>query len=173
MEKKRNLLCKCSFCGSAYRGFQVQVEPNTICNMLQNAIEKVFLIRYDIKGCSRTDSKVHAKEFYFNFITEKSEKLYKTENIPKALNTYLPSDIVVLDCKEVEKDFHSRYFCLGKEYIYIIKNTKNKDPFDYDRVLYYNRPFNEKLVNQAAQLFVGEHDFSAFCSKYCNIENRV
>ena len=101
----RNLLLEICYDGSQYHGWQVQKNALTVQEVFQNAVEKVFCSRLDVKGCSRTDSGVHANSYFVSFRTDKN---IETEKVIMALNTYLPKDVAVLSCKEVEDDFHPR-----------------------------------------------------------------
>ena len=67
----KNFLLEISYKGGAYHGWQVQSNAVTVQEKLQDAIEAVFGKREDVKGCSRTDSGVHANVFCCNFRTEK------------------------------------------------------------------------------------------------------
>lgn len=149
------------FNGYRYHGFQVQKNAITITEVVQNAIEKVFKKRYDIKGCSRTDAMVHANMYCITFFTEQQ---IPCERVVIALNMHLPPDIAVINCKEVEKDFHPRYSCKGKRYIYKIHNSRIKEPFLYHLVYEYPYPLDDALLNNASKAFIGTHDFAAFCS---------
>ncbi len=73
---------------------------------------KIFKIKVNIIGCSRTDAGVHAKEFYFNIHLDNFR--VSCVNIKNALNTYLPYDIRILDVFYVDEKFHSRYDALKK-----------------------------------------------------------
>ncbi len=165
-----NYLCRCSFVGTGYRGFQVQVQDNTVCHKLQDAIQKVFLERYDVKGCSRTDSGVHANEFYFNF---HAQKPYTGQCLYRALNSFLPPDIRVNFAKEVPEEFHARYDSLGKEYIYLMHIAPTNDPFYEGRAFWQRRQPNVQLLASQAQDFVGQYDFSSFCGKRSDVEDKV
>ena len=61
-------------------------------------------------------------------------------------------------------DFHARYSCKAKEYIYKIHNSESKNPFATDLEYHYKRPIDVELLRKAAQNFVGTHDFKSFCS---------
>ena len=90
-----------------------------------------------------------------------------------ALNSNLPRDIAVVDCREVDDDFHPRYSCKSKEYIYKIYNGRIRNPFDADYALHYNRPIDAEYLNREAQAFVGEYDYSGFCSANSDVEDTV
>ena len=113
----KNYLLQISYNGSAYHGWQVQDNAVTVQEKLQDSIEAVFGKREDVKGCSRTDSGVHANKFCCSF---KSEREIPVERIPSALNTNLPLDIAVEKCTEMPLGSHARYDCKGKEYVYKI-----------------------------------------------------
>ncbi len=166
----RNLLITIKYDGSAYHGWQVQKNALTVQEVFQNAVEKVFLSRLDVKGCSRTDTGVHANMYCVSLKTDMDIAPY---GIIMALNSNLPRDIAVVDCREVDDDFHPRYSCKSKEYIYKIYNGRIRNPFDADYALHYNRPINAEYLNREAQAFVGEYDYSGFCSANSDVEDTV
>ena len=166
----RNLLITLRFDGSAYHGFQVQQNAVSICEQFQNAVEKIFEIRYNIKGCSRTDAGVHAEMFCLSM---KIDSDIPTENLMRALNTALPYDIAVTAVRDVPDDFHARYSCIYKTYRYIIYNAPHKDPFRPTRVYHYPRPLDVELLDTCARDFEGKHDFSAFCAAGSSVKDTV
>ncbi len=166
----RNLLLTLRYNGENYHGWQIQPNGNTVQQELCNAFKKLSGNDENIIGCSRTDAGVHANMFCCNVRTECQ---VSAEKIPSALNFYLPSDIAVFDCQEVDYDFHARYNCKGKEYVYLIYNGKQRNPFYENRAMYYPFSLDAQMLNQEAQSFVGVHDFSAFCSAGTEIEDKV
>lgn len=157
----RNLLFNISYNGTNYHGYQVQNNAITVAQTLQNAIEKVIKVRQDIVGCSRTDAKVHANNYYFNM---KTESKIPTDKFVIALNSVLPDDICIKNCREVSNSFHARYNCTSKEYIYKIWNNKIKNPFLKDLALHYKIPIDVMYMNKCAKEFIGTYDFKSFCS---------
>lgn len=166
----RNLLVTISYDGSAYHGWQIQKNAVTVQEVFQKAMRKVFCENIDIKGCSRTDSGVHANMYCLSFKTEKN---IPCDNIIRALNTYLPKNIAVTSCKEVEPDFHARYSVKSKRYVYKIHNGKIRNPFLEKYAFHYRYPIDEKYLNEEAQAFLGTHDFSGFCSANSDVEDTV
>lgn len=158
------------FDGTNYCGWQVQKNGISIQQTLQDALQKVLNERPDVMGCSRTDSGVHANNFYVNF---KSENPLECEAILRALNFYLPHDIAVLECHDMPIDFHARYSALGKEYIYKIYNGKIRNPFNEKYALYYPYKIDCDLINKAAVYFIGKHDFKAFMAKGSSVKDTV
>ncbi len=166
----RRLLVTIRYDGSAYHGYQVQNNALTVQEVFQNAVEKVFGKRLDVKGCSRTDSGVHANMYCISFDTDMN---ISTESVILALNTYLPDDIAAFDCKEVSFDFHPRYNCKSKEYLYKIYNGKYRNPFYSKYSLWYRWELDAEYLNKEAQAFVGKYDYLGFCSVKSDVEDSV
>ena len=157
----RNLLLKISYDGKNYHGWQVQDNAVAVQSVFQEALEKVICEKTDIKGCSRTDSGVHALEYAVSFKTTRD---IPCMNLVYALNRFLPPDIAAISCEEVSEDFHARYSCKGKEYVYKIWNSPVRNAFMADRVHNFRYPMDIEKMNKAAQYFIGKHDFTSFCT---------
>ena len=166
----RNLLLTISFDGSAYHGWQVQENAVTVQQTLQDAWETVCRSRDNVIGCSRTDAGVHANMYCCNFRTQSE---IPCEKIISALNANLPDDISVSACCEVPYEFHARYDCKSKEYIYKIWNRPEKNPFLYKYSLHYKYPLDEKFLDSQAKQFIGKYDYSAFCAAGSSVEDTV
>ncbi len=166
----RNLKLKLMYNGKAYHGWQVQSNADTVQGRVENAIESVFGFHHTVYGCSRTDAGVHANEYFCNFRTEKN---IPCESVVKALNANLPDDIAVFECEEVDDDFHSRFNCQSKRYVYKIWNTQVKNPFQTYTAYHYKYKLDEKVLDEAAKSFIGTYDFSAFCSSGSSVEDTV
>ena len=163
------LLLTLQYDGTRYHGWQVQPNGITVQETLQNALERVTGQRPDVSGCSRTDSGVHAKRFY---CTVQCPDKFTGDQLRKALNAVLPDDIAVLAYREVSDEFHPRYSATGKRYVYYIWNGAVRSPFWKDHSLYMRTPLDEKKLNDTASLFIGTHDFSAFCSAGSSVEDK-
>lgn len=157
----RNLKVIMSYRGTRYHGFQRQDNAVTIQEVVEKAVSSVLNENVKINGCSRTDTGVHAKNFCFSV---KTNSLIPAKNFVRGVNGRLPDDISILSCEEVSEDFHARFSCKAKEYIYLLHCSESKNPFMTDLALHYRRPFNIELIKKAAGEFVGTHDFKAFCA---------
>lgn len=166
----KNLVFRCCYDGNGFYGFQVQPHHRTVAGELGRALSDLFGEETKVVGCSRTDSGVHAKEFFFSV---KTNSTIPCENIVRALNTMLPCEIGVFDCTEMPPDFHPRFDCTRKTYSYHIWNSRQPNPFLRGRALFYPYPLDEVLLNEAARQFLGEHDFSAFMSSGSQVKDRV
>lgn len=159
--KLRNILLNISYDGSNYHGWQIQKNAISVQEVFQKALYKIIKEKTDIKGCSRTDSFVHANMYCVNFTTS---NLIKPQNLIYALNSVLPDDVSIKNAIEVPLDFNARYSCLEKEYIYKIWNNKIKNPFIAKYALHYWYNIDIDLLNESTKYFLGEHDFTSFAT---------
>lgn len=157
----RNLLITISYDGRRYHGWQIQENALAVQQVFQEALYQVIGETADIKGCSRTDSGVHANMYC---ISVKTRRTIPCERLLAALNRFLPKDMAVLGCREAPMDFHARYSCVGKEYIYKIWNHPVRNPFLDGYAFHYWYPLPVELLHQSAQDYVGRHDFTSFCT---------
>lgn len=166
----RNLLLTIRFDGTAYHGWQVQENAVTVQQTLQDAFARICQSRDNVTGCSRTDSGVHANMYCCNIRTENT---IECDKLVTAMNAVLPDDIAVINCCEVDYDFHARYDCRSKEYIYQIWNSANKNPFLGRYSLQHKYPLDEKMLDAQAKQYIGTYDFKAFCSAGSSVEDTV
>lgn len=157
----RNLKVIMTYKGTAYHGYQKQDNAVTIQETVEKCVSRVLDTETSITGCSRTDAGVHANQYCFSVLTERE---IPDRNFVRGINGYLPSDISLLSCEEVPLDFHARYSCKGKEYLYLIHNSECRNPFAEDLQYHYRRKMDLDLIRRAAEYFVGTHDFRSFCS---------
>ena len=170
------ILLKIRFVGTNYAGYQVQNNAPTVQGELCRAAEQLFGGRCDVTGCSRTDSGVHANVFCAAVTghgTQSLETTVPTDKIPRAMNAFLPPDIAVISAEEVEDRFHPRYDVKSKEYVYFIQNGGERNPFMADRCLFYPKRLDVERMNEAAQMFVGEHDFATYMAAGSKVESTV
>ena len=156
----RNLKICISYNGAAYHGWQRQDNNITVQQVFEDTMSRILGEKITAHGCSRTDAGVHAREF---FITVRTENAIPCSGLIKAMNGLLPDDIAVIGCEEADEDFHARFSALGKEYVYIVNTSPVRDVFGSKLALHYPYPLDEKRLDKAAKLFVGKHDFGAFC----------
>lgn len=166
----RNFKVMMSYLGTNYHGFQRQDNAVTVQETVEDAVYKLTGEKVPIFGCSRTDTGVHANEFCFSV---KLESNITERGVVFGLNGILPDDISIKSAEIAPDGFHARYDCKGKEYIYLIHNSEIKNPFYLDRAYRSWYPIDEKLLDGAAKVFVGTHDFKSLCSTECDKENTV
>ncbi len=168
-----------SFLGTAYCGYQVQPNVPTVQGALNQAAIQLFGYECDVVGCSRTDSGVHANQFFAALSRKGEDSLDTTIPIQKAteaLNVYLPNDIVIRNVSLVDKAFHPRYDVIAKEYMYCIWNSKTGNPFLYDRAWHYPRYIDEVSISNmclAAKALEGTHDFASYMASNSSVKDTV
>ena len=161
----RNIRITLAYRGTAYHGWQVQQNARSVCAAFQDGVEVVLGRRYDVKGCSRTDAGVHAGGFVLSVLCpEEDAPGIPCGALQKALNNVLPRDMAVLSCADAPAEFHPRYDCVAKRYLYRVWNSPVKNPFLEDLALQYRYLIREELAAEAARQFLGEHDFTSLCA---------
>ena len=155
----RNIKLIIEYDGKDFDGWQKQPNKLNIQGEIERAIQEITGEEVELIASGRTDAGVHALGQVANFKTNSSIPL---EKIPIALNTKLKRSIRILDAKEVEERFHSRYNCKKKTYQYIINNSKNGTAIYRNLEYHFPQPLDVEKMNQAIQYFIGEHDFKGF-----------
>jgi tRNA pseudouridine38-40 synthase len=152
-----------SYNGSAYSGFQIQQNANTVQAESERALEIFFRKKFFLTGSSRTDAGVHAHVNFFHFDVDEHYPKEQLERIIYHLNAILPGDIVFKKIFQVPKEFHARFDALYRTYHYHI--YREKDPFVAHSAYYYPYILDQALLQSAANLILGHHDFSSFAKR--------
>lgn len=165
----KKIILKIAFDGTEYHGWQIQPNCKTVQSVLQDALETMLKKKTIVTGCSRTDAGVHAKEFYCHFMCG--------DNVPdeaflKGLNSLLPKDIAVLSAEKAEDEFHARYSCLKKTYIYNYY-FGTKDPFKSRYSVNIKKKPNLAYAEKFCKSIIGTHDFIAFSGSKRSVESTV
>ncbi len=166
----RSFLICIFYDGTEFCGYQIQDNGRTVGGVMLTALKRVFGEVLNVSGCSRTDSGVHALNYFISF---KADTRMSPETVVKALNANLPDDVSVKSCREVADDFHARYSVISKEYEYRMYTAESKSPFMRNHALYLKYPLNVELLNKAAKSFVGTHDFCSFMASGSKITDTV
>lgn len=166
----KRILLTLGYDGTNYHGWQIQPNAFTVQEAVQDALFKLFGKPIGVTGCSRTDSGVHAREFCCHLDCD--------DNIPdnaflRGLNSMLPPDIAIKNCKEVAPDFHARYASTGKTYVYRILNSNEKDQFLSRYSWQIERRLCTQKMNEFCEKIVGTHDFYGFSSSGRTVEDTV
>lgn len=158
--------------GYGFAGYQVQPNARTVQLELERVLTKMHkgtIVRVVASG--RTDAGVHATGQVIHFDTDLQ---FPIERWQQALNVQLPGDIRVVSVEEVSSDFHARYGTSGKVYRYKWGLGDVESPFKRHYVVYMPgaNPDIERM-REAAQAFLGTHDFTSFCSARTEVIDRV
>ena len=157
----RYLRLMLAYDGSEFSGWQIQPDAQTIQGMLASAIGRLTGEKVLPQGSGRTDAGVHALAQVATFSTESP---IPVGNWVTALNDILPASIRVLEVAEAPAEFHARKSARAKTYRYRMYRAAIYPPFLARYVWHYPYPLNETMMQQAAGLVLGEHDFTSFAA---------
>ncbi|MGK5094138.1 tRNA pseudouridine(38-40) synthase TruA [Deltaproteobacteria bacterium TL4] len=164
-ETPQNWLLLLSYEGTSYHGWQIQPQCNTIEGELEKAILRLTQESVKVLGAGRTDAGVHALNQTASFCSNAS---FTAAQWQRALNSLLPSSIVVKHVLSVPETFHARHSAVGKRYRYLIYNRPYPSPFACHSSWWIPRALDLSAMRQAASFLLGEHDFSSFRAASCS-----
>ncbi len=158
----RNVRLDICYDGTKYKGWQrLPGETGTIQAKLETALSRILDEPIEITGSGRTDAGTHAKGQVANFHCHST---MPCQEILRQLRMYLPGDIGIYSCKNVSERFHARLNAKTKTYCYRLWNSEAPCVFERRFVYVDPRPVDLVRMQTAAEQFLGEHDFSAFCA---------
>lgn len=151
---------KLAFNGTAYHGWQVQPNAITVQQVVGEALGMILRHDTEITGCGRTDTGVHASEFYGHFEVTPALTPFACSRLTSKLNAFLPKDISIQDIFPVPADAHARFSALARTYEYRISRKKN--PFLREFAYHYTQPLDLEKMNACATILKEYQDFSCF-----------
>ena len=158
----RNVRLDICYDGTRYRGWQrLTGNDNTIQSKLETALSRILGETIEISGSGRTDAGTHAMMQVANFHCNST---MPADEILRQLRMYLPEDIGIYSCKNVSPRFHARLNAKTKTYRYRVWNSDKPCVFDRRYVYICREHFDLPSMRIAAEKFLGEHDFSAYCA---------
>ena len=159
------------FDGAPYMGWQRQGHGASVQQAIEEAIERVTGETTVVHAAGRTDAGVHALGMRAHSDIEKAIEPFR---LMEAINAQLrPEPIAILACETVDDDWHARFSCIGREYIYRITNRRAPLALESRRAWKVPQPLDADAMHAAAQRLVGLHDFTTFRSAHCQSESPV
>lgn len=161
-----------SYLGSEFYGWQKQVGQTTVQSCIEDCFSLILREQIEVTGCGRTDTGVHASEYYLHF-----DALHDPQPHLARINKFLPSSIAIHQIFPVHESAHARYDASSRTYIYVIDYQKN--PFRRGLTWYFPKAadLDAILLQQAADLISTYQLFEPFCktnsgskSKRCMIQ---
>ncbi|WP_170005468.1 tRNA pseudouridine(38-40) synthase TruA [Pseudopontixanthobacter vadosimaris] len=159
------------FDGTPFMGLQRQAHGPTV----QQAVEEAILavtgedVRLHVAG--RTDAGVHALAMRGHVDVEKPFAPFR---LMEAVNAKLrPDPVAVIACEQKPGDWHARFSCTGRSYLYRIANRRAPLALDRGRMWHLARPLDDRAMHRSAQALVGRHDFTTFRSAHCQSASAV
>jgi tRNA pseudouridine38-40 synthase len=154
--------------GQNYHGWQSQPDGNTVQDKLERALaEFVGLPRGAAAAtvcAGRTDAGVHALNQVVHFDAPVSREIFSWV---RGVNRYLPEDIAVQWAQNVESDFHARNGARGRKYAFLVRESAARPAIEAGLCGWVFRPLDIERMRAAAQVLIGEHDFSSFRASAC------
>jgi tRNA pseudouridine38-40 synthase len=163
--KTQRYFIELSFNGANYHGWQIQKNAISVQEILNNCLSTILRQPTETTGCGRTDTGVHAKQFFAHFDTGEfmvhgSWFMENNGSLLRSLNAILPDDIAVKNIYPVAAHAHARFDAILRTYEYHIHF--NKDPFKQGYSWELRDIPDIGLMNQAAEILTGYTDFSCF-----------
>lgn len=153
------LVLELAYKGTNYHGWQIQPGDLSVQAVLQEKISVLTHMETNLVGCGRTDTGVHAKQYYAHFDLPQSGAKIPDK---KSLNAILPPDISIKSIYHVPDDFHARFDAISRKYIYRIQFFK--DPFQCGDCFYFKETGSLSLpkLNECGSIILELNDFSSF-----------
>ncbi len=166
----RNFKLIIAYDGSGYYGWQVQQGRRTVQETVEQALATILKQDVRITASGRTDTGVHALGQVANFTTSSS---IPEEGLLRALNSLLPSDLAVTDVEVADVNFHARRMAKAKSYAYVMDTSRIMSPLLSRYALHVPGPIDVESMNRAAQMLLGEHDFSSFMGSGSGVKTTI
>ena len=160
-----------SYNGAPFFGWQVQPEQPSVQETLETALSLLLKEKVAVTGCGRTDTGVHARDYFAHFDCNTPMSVADCAQLCFRLNSFLPKEIAIQRIYAVADDFHARYDATSRTYRYYV--SVQKDPFSIDRSYYVGVPLDVELMNRAAALLLGVHDFTSFSKVHTQVNNFI
>jgi tRNA pseudouridine38-40 synthase len=156
--------------GTDFHGWQIQGELRTVQAELTKALSLIDGRTVVVHGSGRTDAGVHAEGQVANVNLQRE---ITPEKLRAAINGNVGKDLRVIGAEIVAGDFHARYSALAKTYLYRVVNGPVISPFWLRYAHHDARPLAIPPIRQSAELFLGEHDWTAFSAAQSDAETKT
>ncbi len=159
------------FDGTPFFGLQRQSNGPSVQQAVEAAVQATTGEAATLHAAGRTDAGVHALAMRAHVDVAKPIEAFR---LMEALNHHLrPAPVAVLDCQVVPDDWHARFTCIGREYLYRIANRRAPLTLDANRAWQVPQPLDADAMHHAAQSLVGHHDFTTFRSVHCQSQSPI
>jgi tRNA pseudouridine38-40 synthase len=157
--------------GAPFMGWQRQDHGPSVQQTLEEALEDMTGEQAVFTAAGRTDAGVHALAMSAHVDVTKSLTPHR---LREGLNALVrPQPISVLDVAEVADDWHARFSCVGRRYLYRILNRRAPPALDAGKVWHIAVPLDVEAMREGAAHLVGRHDFTTFRSAQCQSDSPV
>jgi len=157
-----------AFNGANYHGWQIQENADTVQAEVENALSVLLAANIEVTGAGRTDTGVHAREFFAHFEVESPFEKDFIDDLVYRMNSIVPSDISIIDIFPVKNDIHARFTALSRTYRYYI--CRAKDPFNNNYAWRIYGDMNVDDMNEAANTLFDYIDFTSFSKLHTDVK---
>jgi tRNA pseudouridine38-40 synthase len=158
-----------SYHGKSFYGWQRQPKQRSVQEVIENCLSSLYSNQpVQIVGCGRTDTGVHAKQYFFHVDLN---ELANTQQLAFKLNRMLPDSIAVHAIFEVDNSLHARFDASVRTYRYFIHRKKNV--FISEQSCYIPRELNFEKMNEAASHLIGKQDFTSFSKLHTDVKTNI
>ena len=160
--------------GNNFFGFQRQINFRSVQEDLENVLKVYFRKPVIVYCAGRTDTGVHSEGQVIHFEIDENDLYFRTRSIARMiynLNCILPKDVSIVYGKIVPDDFHARFSCLSREYVYGIITSQYRMSIYQKNHLWIRYPVDLEVMRIAAGYLIGEHDFAAFTKSIYTVKN--
>lgn len=159
------------FDGGPFMGLQRQAHGPSVQQSVEEAAFAATGETVTLHSAGRTDAGVHALAMSSHVEIVREIEPFR---LMEALNAHLrPDPVAVLDCRIVPDDWHARFSCTGRSYLYRIVNRRAPLTLERGRAWQVAQPLDAEAMHSAAQALVGLHDFTTFRSAHCQAASPV
>ena len=159
-----------SYRGTAYHGWQSQLDGQTVQDALQQALSKFADQPVRTVCAGRTDAGVHALNQVVHIDTERQRDSFSWV---RGTNRYLPSDVAVQWCQVATPHFHARYSAQGRRYRFVVLESAVRPALEHGVCGWVFRPLDGDAMRQAAAQLIGTNDFTSFRAADCQAASPV
>lgn len=161
--------------GRPFSGWQRQEAGiPSVQESIETAITKFCGQDIRVHVAGRTDAGVHARGQVAHFDLDYGTRTLSGFDLAKAINAHLkPLPVAVLKAEEITEDFHARFSAVNKLYTYRIVCRPAPGALDQGRVWATHRPLDPARMQDAAQVLLGQHDFTTFRDSQCQAKSPV
>jgi tRNA pseudouridine38-40 synthase len=157
--ESRLFRAKVEYDGTAFFGFQVQVEQRTVQGEIERALEAVTGAKTRVIGAGRTDRGVHARGQVISF---EARWRHSLADLQRALNATLKADVAILELELAPEGFHPRFSALRRAYRYTVLRRFWRSPLERRTAWHVAQELDVSRMVEASRCLVGTHDFSTF-----------
>jgi len=155
--------------GGPFMGWQRQAHGPSVQQAIEEAIQAITQEEVTLHAAGRTDAGVHALAMTAHVDVEKAISAHRLADGANAKLRPLP--VAILAAEPVGDDFHARFSCIGRRYLYLIANRRAPLALEAGRAWRVPVPLDAEAMNDAAQVLVGRHDFTTFRSAHCQSDS--